>query len=183
MRSRGIFYTVAITFLAFHVALFMPTLGFAQQQQGQVIQTGQIIQNRPPVQAVGENNQYYLGQANELLIRVNVWGRVLRPGQYFVPATTDLITLISAAGGPIDRSKLSDVKVVRSGIGTSAEIIEVNLRKFMKTGDKRLIPDLKPEDTVIVSGSAWQLVVDILAVAGNVALIATAYYNFIIRKN
>jgi hypothetical protein len=131
---------------------------------------------------VGEGNQYYLGQANELLIRVNVWGRVQKPGQYYVPATTDLITLISAAGGPMERSRLSDVRVVRGSKGSENDVIIVNIRKYLKTGDKRLIPDLKPEDTVIVSGTVWQLVADVVGVVGGLALIATAYYNFAVRK-
>jgi hypothetical protein len=181
MNIRRATFVVAVTFLALHVGFFMPTLAVAQTPQ-QPKQQGQVLQNPPTIQAVGEGNQYYLGQANELLIRVNVWGRVLRPGQYYVPATTDLITLISAAGGPIERSRLTDVRVVRGSKTNESEVFVVDLKKYLKTGDKRLIPDLKPEDTVIVSGSTWQLVVDILSVGGSVALIATAYWTFAIRK-
>jgi len=184
MPNCRIVYIVAVSFLAFHVALFLPITAIAQttptyptQQEGRVIQNAP-----PPIKAVGEGNQYYLGEANELLMRVNVWGRVERPGQYFVPATTDLITLISAAGGPQARSRLTDVRVVRGGTGNSSEVIEVNLKKYLKTGDKRLIPSLKPEDTVIVSGSAWQLLTEVLTVAGGLALIANVYYLVFIAK-
>jgi hypothetical protein len=162
---------VFVTFLMVYVPLLLPTLVLAQPPT----QQGAVNQTVPTIRAVGEGNQYYLGQANELLIRVNVWGRVHRPGQYFVPATTDLITLISAAGGPEDRSRLTDVRVVRGGAGQQGEVIEVNIKKYLKTGDKRLIPDLKPEDTVIVSGSAWQLIADIFQVTTGVGVIATAY--------
>jgi hypothetical protein len=170
--------SLVIALLAFHVALLFPVLAFAQAN----LMQGEVKQTTPIVRAVGEGNQYYLGQANELLIRVNVWGKVRQPGQYFVPATTDLITLISSAGGPQDRSRLGDVKVVRGGIGAQAEVIEVNLKKYIKTGDKRLIPDLKPEDTVIVSGSTWQLVADIFQVTAGVSAIATAYALIFIRR-
>ncbi len=176
---RGLWYPVAVTLLTLHVALFMPLVALAQQspyQQGQTTQTPAVIQS------VGEGNQYYLGQANELLMRVNVWGRVLRPGQYFVPATTDLITLISAAGGPIPKSRISDVALVRGTPGGENEVIQVNIKRFLKTGDKRLIPSLKPEDTVIVSGSTWQLFADVMQVVGNLALVANVYYLFVIRK-
>jgi len=183
MRKRGPVYVVAITLLTFHVTLLLPTLALAQQQQGQVIQTGQIIQPQPTIKAVGEGSQYYLGEANELLMRVNVWGRVLRPGQYFVPATTDLITLLSAAGGPVPHSRITDVRVVRANPEGESQIVQVNLKKYLATGDKRLIPSLKPEDTVLVSGSSWQLFVDIMQVVGDLALVATVYYNFFVRKN
>jgi hypothetical protein len=181
MGSRRAARAVAIAFLAFHVGLFIPMVGLAQLPTTQ--QQGETRQTPPVIQSVGEGNQYYLGQANELLIRVNIWGRVLRPGQYYVPATTDLVTLISAAGGPVARSRLTDVRVVRAGIqGSDNQVFEVNIKKFLKTGDKRLIPDLKPEDTVIVNGSAWQLFADVMQVMGDVALIANAYFLFFIRK-
>jgi hypothetical protein len=181
MQMRRAYRSILLTFLAFYVGLFLPLIATAQPNP-YAKQEGQVIQNTPVIQSVGEGNQYYLGQANELLIRVNVWGKVLRPGQYFVPATTDLITLISAAGGPIAKSRLTDVKVVRGGQGSQSEVIEVNIKKFLKTGDKRLIPALKPEDTVLVEGSAWQLFADIMSVAGNLALLANVYYFFFIAK-
>ncbi|HEY3296653.1 MAG TPA: hypothetical protein VGL38_14575 [bacterium] len=183
MPTRRAFYTVAITFLALHAAFFLPVAAMAQQPSPYQKQEGQVQQTTPSViKSAGEGNQYYLGQANELLMRVNVWGRVLKPGQYFVPATTDLITLISAAGGPEGRSRLTDVKVVRGGTGSTSEVIEVNLKKYLKTGDKRLIPSLKPEDTVIVNGSAWQLFTEIMTVSSGLALLANVYFLFFIAR-
>jgi len=178
MCTRRAVRAAAITLLTFHVAFVMPVFALAQEP----LQQGQVRQNVPVIQQVGEGNQYYLGQANELLMRVNVWGRVLRPGQYFVPATTDLVTLISAAGGPVARARLSDVRVVRPTTTGENQIIEVNLKKYLKTGDKRLIPSLKPEDTVIVNGSVWQLVADVAQIVSGVAVVATVYYYFFIVK-
>ena len=167
---------VAIVLLAIHVALVMPAVGLAQIPY----QQGQVQQNVPQVIKVGEGNQYYLGQANELLMRVNIWGRVERPGQYFVPATTDLITLISAAGGPRVQSRLTDISVVRPMIDGETQVITVNVKKYLKTGDKRLIPDLKPEDTVVVNGSVWQLFGDAVDVVSKLAIVANVYYFFFI---
>lgn len=179
MRTRRTLYSVFVTLLTYHVALLMPALVLAQESA----QQGRVQQMVPSIQQVGEGNQYYLGQANELLIRVNVWGQVLRPGQYFVPATTDLVTLISAAGGPMSRARLTDVQLVRApGIGQSGEVIEVNLKKYLKTGDKRLIPSLKPEDTIVVRGSVWQLISDISQVVSAVAVVGTVYYYFFILR-
>jgi hypothetical protein len=58
--------------------------------------------------------QYYLGQEDELLMRVNIWGFVHKPGQYMVPKDTDLISLISFAGGPLDQAKMNNVKIIRA---------------------------------------------------------------------
>ncbi len=57
---------------------------------------------------------YYLGDRNELLIKVNIWGFVQKPGQYLVPTDTDLISLISYAGGPLEDAKLKKVKLIRN---------------------------------------------------------------------
>ncbi|KAA3613677.1 MAG: hypothetical protein DWQ05_15465 [Calditrichaeota bacterium] len=57
---------------------------------------------------------YYLGERNELLIKVNIWGFVQKPGQYLVPTDTDLISLISYAGGPLEEAKLKKVKLIRN---------------------------------------------------------------------
>jgi hypothetical protein len=174
MRRKRAGYLVGVSLLAFHVGLLVPIAAVAQEAR-----QGMVRQTVPVIQQVGEGSQYYLGQANELLIRVNVWGRVLRPGEYFVPATTDLITLISAAGGPVLKARLNDVQVVRkSAAGQEGEVLEVNLKKYLKTGDSRLIPILKPEDTVIIHGSVWLLVADIAQVVGAVAVAGSVYYYF-----
>jgi len=167
----------AVCLLACHVALFMPFMALAQEppQQGPV-------PTSPVVRKVGEGNQYYLGQANELLIRVNVWGKVNRPGQYFVPAATDLITLLSAAGGPIPRSRLGDVRIIRTSPDSENEVILVDVKKFMKTGDKRLIPELKPEDTVVVHGSTWQFITDLTQLVGGMASVTIVYFYLFVAK-
>lgn len=176
MKSRKCVRAVVITLLSLHVALIMPTIGLAQVPYGQ----GQVQQNVPTLTKVGEGNQYYLGQANELLMRVNIWGRVERPGQYFVPATTDLITLISAAGGPKTASRLTDIAVVRPSEDGENQVILVNVKKYLKSGDKRLIPNLKPEDTIVVNGSVWALFSDVVDVVSSLAIVANVYYFFFI---
>lgn len=119
--------------------------------------------------------QYFIGDENQLLMQVNVWGRVEKPGQYFVPSDTDLITLISVAGGPADKSRLDNVRVVRTA-SSGSEVIHVNIKKYLKTGDRNLIPDLKPEDTILVSGSMWYLVSSIVQVVAQLAIVANVYY-------
>lgn len=58
--------------------------------------------------------QYFLGAADELIMRVNIWGFVRKPGQYMVPTDTDLISLMSFAGGPIEQAKIKSIKIVRT---------------------------------------------------------------------
>ena len=120
--------------------------------------------------------QYYIGDENQLMMKVNIWGRVEKPGQYFVPSDTDLITLISVAGGPADKSRIDNVRVVRIGTSGEEQVINVNIKKYLKTGERTLIPDLKPEDTIIVSGSMWYIFSAIVTVVSQLAIVANVYY-------
>ncbi len=124
---------------------------------------------------VAPGAQYFIGDENQLMMMVNVWGRVEKPGQYFVPSETDLITLISVAGGPADKSRLDNVRLVRGG-AMGSEVIQVNIKKFLKTGDRSLIPDLKPEDTIIVYGSMWYVFSTVVQVVAQLAIVANVYY-------
>lgn len=166
-----------LVFLSLQIGLILPLVSLAQTSG---YREGRVSSPEIRAQRVGEDSKYYLNEYNELLIRVNIWGRVRNPGQYFVPATTDLITLISIAGGPDTRSRLSDIHVVRDSETEESEVIEVNVRKYLKTGDKRLIPDLKPEDTVVIHGSAWQLVADVVSVVSQLSVVASVYYFFFV---
>ncbi|OQX87384.1 hypothetical protein B6D60_03990 [candidate division KSB1 bacterium 4484_87] len=105
--------------------------------------------------------QYYLGTDDQLLIKVNVWGFVAKPGQYLVPSGTDLVSLISFAGGPIEGAKLSKIKIIRphntrtKKSDDAKAVIVVDVNKFIKTGDPKVIPVLKPDDTIVISGTKW----------------------------
>lgn len=125
--------------------------------------------------------QYIIGKDNELLMAVNIWGLVLRPGQYLVPSNTDLMTLISVAGGPMPKARLDNVRVIRSS-SAGSEVITINIKKFLKTGDDRLVPKMQPGDTVVIAGSLGELTTEIVAVIAQLALVANVYYLFFLHK-
>jgi len=95
-----------------------------------------------------------LQSSEQLKIKTYIWGRVRNPGLYIMPDNTDLLTLISSAGGPLEDAKLSKVRIVRSIEGTE-EIIWVDLKEYLDTGDNSLIPVLQPGDTVVISGTTF----------------------------
>jgi len=117
--------------------------------------------------------QYFLGDEDGIYITVNVWGKVSKPGQYNIPSGTDLITLLSVAGGPTDRSRLDNVRIVRL-VNQREEILEVDIRRYLETGDQSLIPEMQPGDTVIVSGSAYNVVSNVVDVVAKVGIFLNA---------
>ena len=85
----------------------------------------------------------------EILIDVQIWGQVMRPGMYKVPVSTDVVGLISFAGGPNDYAAMGRVKLVRGGVPKGATF-KLNLDRYVGSGNRGQIPMLEAGDVVIV---------------------------------
>ncbi|MBN2461001.1 MAG: SLBB domain-containing protein [Candidatus Cloacimonetes bacterium] len=90
----------------------------------------------------------------QLKIKTYIWGQVRNPGLYIIPDNTNLLTLISSAGGPTENAKLTKVRIIRP-TSEGEKVIWVNLKKYIETGDESLIPIMQPEDTVVVAGTTF----------------------------
>ncbi len=186
-------------------SLFFPALASAQDEGDQ------------PDLGRPRAAQYYLGEQDELLIKVNIWGLVRRPGQYMVPKDTDLISLISFAGGPLDQARMKKIKVIRASapaatsngkaLGANSnelmlaspvsrggaalnapstpaqQVIEVNVKKYLETGQQSLIPELQPGDTIVVPGGALQFFGKALDFVSKFAVIAQIYFWVDVANN
>lgn len=132
-------------------------------------------------QQSSQGAQYYvfLGSDKELQMNVQIWGQVLKPGMYSVPQTTDLVGLISFAGGPTEYANLSNIRVVRTN--PKPGVLRVNLKSYMDTGNSKLQPVLKPGDTVIISGSLFYGFSRFVRIVSQLAIVANVYYLFFVR--
>ncbi len=133
----------SIIFFVWFCLTFLSSVVFSQV-------TGQQDQSRPA--------QYFLGSQDQVLMAVNVWGFVHRPGQYMVPYDTDLISLLSFAGGPREEAKIKKIRVVRADRKDQPQVIDVDVKKYLETGKISDIPVLKPGDTVVVSGTSFHFI-------------------------
>lgn len=135
----------------------------------------QEFQRQMPVQFGDAPAQYILGSNDVLLITVNLWGHVKKPGIYSVPSSFGIIDLLSSAGGPLGTARLNDIRIIRK----NQEVITVNIEEFIKTGNKDLLVPLQPGDVIIVSGSISDIFARVvgfmrdLAIIANVILIAS----------
>ncbi|MDZ7369961.1 MAG: hypothetical protein ONB12_02180 [candidate division KSB1 bacterium] len=131
-------------------------------------------QQRP---ATGRAAQYYLGGQDQVLMPVNVWGFVNMPGQYMVPLETDLVSLLSWAGGPREDARIKRIRVVRTlAEGDSSVVIDVDVKSFVDTGNLKENPTLLPGDTVVVSGTTFYLVSKVFELGFRIAMIVQAIY-------
>ncbi len=115
--------------------------------------------------------QYILGSGDILLVNVNLWGHVGRPGIYSIPSFYTLIDLISSAGGPLSTARMNDVRIVRK----NQEVIKVDIEQFLKTGDNSLLPQLQPGDTIIVAGSIQDIFSRFVGLMRDLAIIANVF--------
>jgi hypothetical protein len=58
-------------------------------------------------------NYYNYGDKDKININVYVWGTIRVPGKYLIPQGTTLLELITLCGGPVNETKLEDVRIVR----------------------------------------------------------------------
>ena len=121
--------------------------------------------------------QYFLGGEDQVLMAVNVWGFVRQPGQYMVPYDTDLVSLLSFAGGPMEDAKITSIRVVRASTleDEEGQVIQVDVKDYLQNGRSDLIPVLRPGDTIVVSGTTFYFVKKFFDFAWRVAAIAQAY--------
>ena len=135
------------------------------------ISFGNAQEREFPMQYGDRPAQYILGGKDILLINVNLWGHVQRPGIYSIPSSYSLIDLISSAGGPLKTARLSDIRIIRQ----NQQVVKVDVEQFIKTGNRELLPFLQPGDTVIVSGSIADIFSTIVGVMRDLAIIANVF--------
>jgi protein involved in polysaccharide export with SLBB domain len=129
---------------------------------------GQDYGAQTPVQYSDRPAQYILGSNDVLLITVNLWGHVQKPGIYSIPSAFGIVDLLSSAGGPLSTARLNDVRIIRK----NQEVITVNLEEFIKTGNKDLLIPLQPGDIIIVSGSISSIFRSVVSFVRDLAIIA-----------
>jgi len=154
-----------IFFALFFVSILFLSNGFSQGFDNM------SSQNTITTQFSDRPAQYILGSGDILLVNVNLWGYVQRPGIYSVPSSYTIIDLISSAGGPLNNARLSEVRIVRK----DQEVLKVDIEKFLKTGDNTLLPIIQPGDTIIVSGSIGNMFLQFVALARDLAIIVNVF--------
>lgn len=124
---------------------------------------------------------YYISKPGELTMQVNIWGAVQKPGRYEIPTSTDLVQLVSYAGGPNQDAKIDKVKIMR-GIkkegGTSKEEYFLDLEELSTIDESKLV--LYPGDTIFIDRSSWSTVKDWLPIVTTAVIVTSTIINVII---
>jgi protein involved in polysaccharide export with SLBB domain len=152
------------------LVLLVPTQGSAQLESG----IGPALTGASPAA------YYFISKSGEITMPINLWGYVKNPGRYEVPISTDLVQLVSYAGGPLAEANLTDVKITRvMRRDTQMHKVEysVNLKHLDKIDDMAL--NLQAGDTVFIDNIAFQWR-DFFSIVTTAAIVVTAIANVIL---
>ncbi len=124
--------------------------------------------------AWGQNKNYEIGTLNtniqrynggfydysdptDVNIKVSVWGFVRYPGKYVVPIYTNVLDLLSYAGGPSDDAHLDDLRLYRVNPDSTQELLKFDINDIWwgekLESDTLKIPQLKAGDILSIPGS------------------------------
>ena len=79
---------------------------------------------------------------------INVQGYVNQPGEFILPAEGSVQMALHAAGGARAGAQLNRMQLVR---GDTAVIF--NYKKYLDSGDRQILPELKSQDTLFIPAS------------------------------
>jgi len=93
-------------------------------------------------------------------IRVSVLGQVFSPGVIRVEQEAGIQGAITAAGGLLPIARQDDIKLRRL-TNQGKAVLDVNLARFLETGDLSYLPDLEAGDIIVVPGGEISSLVSI----------------------
>jgi protein involved in polysaccharide export with SLBB domain len=100
----------------------------------------------------------------ELRISVNIWGYINYPGRYEIPISTNLIQLVTLAGGPKTHALMDEILIYRVTADGRRILVEVDLEDPENINEAEVI--LRNEDTIVIDYSAivtWNQIFTIIA--------------------
>ncbi len=112
---------------------------------------------------------------DKLIIKVNVWGQVQRPGQYEVEYDSSIVQAISKAGGFNDYANLGKVKIIRI-VNGKKKIIRVNIKKYLKDKTIRKLPNLENGDIIYIEKNVKKDWVNFVTFVSQIAIIVNVIY-------
>ncbi len=117
-------------------------------------------------------NEYISGQEpGTIMMRVNLWGAVRRPGIHHIPVKTSLIELMSYAGGPSETALLDSITIKRS-MGPEQKKLSVNLSEVIHD-QKSYDLVLKPDDIIVVPAAQPWVSQNMFALAVIISVLAS----------
>jgi hypothetical protein len=130
------------------------------------------------------SERFFTDESGTILMNVNVWGHVNRPGRHMVFDGIDIATLLSVVGGPKSGAELNKVKIFREVPDENGQIIyTINIAKFLKTGDRSEFIKIMPNDTFIIPQKTSSYMMEQVGTINTLLSILNIYLQIDYRNN
>ena len=145
-------------------------------------QSNENIVTKPQYNVSSE--RFFTDESGTILMNVNVWGHVNRPGRHMVFDGIDIATLLSVVGGPKSGAELNKVKIFREVPDENGQIIyTINIAKFLKTGDRSEFIKIMPNDTFIIPQKTSSYIMGQVGTINTLLSILNIYLQIDYRNN
>ena len=124
------------------------------------------------------NQRYVTDEKGNILMYVNVWGHVKRPGNILVYDGIDLASVLSMAGGPNRGAKYESILLIRDipdDLGNTK--YEIDMDTFVKEGDKSHFVQILPNDTIIVNQTKFSYILSTTSIINTFIQLLNLYIN------
>jgi len=164
----------------FHSGLFIILIMSAQLTAQH--QSEEKIVYQPKYNVSSE--RFFTNESGTILMNINVWGHVNRPGRHMVFDGIDIATLLSVVGGPKSGAKLSKVKIFREIPDENGKLAyTINIENFIQTGDRSEFIKIMPNDTFIIPQKTSSYVLGQVGTLNTLLSILNIYLQIDNRNN
>lgn len=113
--------------------------------------------------------------------KIHIWGEVKNPGVYELPAGTDIVDLISQAGGPTEYADMNKITLTHRTIKPKIE--EINLNQYLTKKDTFNLSILEDGDILRIPKNWWYKWRTFATVVAGISTVANIYYLILVTNN
>jgi len=131
------------------------------------------------------SERYITNDNGTILMKVNIWGHVGGAGSHLVYDGIDFASLLSQVGGPLAGADLANVRLYREKPDQDGQLVyDIDLKMFLKTGDRSNFIKIKPNDTIIIPQKFSYLLLDQIGTINTIFSLVTIYLqlNYLIDQ-
>jgi SLBB domain len=133
---------------SFIIIIILPSQLIAQDEDFQV-------GLNPSLTVRNQGGYYDYSDPDGINIKVSIWGYVKFPGRYVIPIRSDIISLLSYAGGINDNAYLDELRIYRIDKDSTQQMIKFNYDDLWwndKLSKNLKLSKLQASDVLIVPG-------------------------------
>jgi len=136
-----------------------------------------------------DRKDYILSETKRLEIIVHILGEVTRPGEYVVADDTNVLELLSKAGGPSEFANLGSVTLKRessprgtNGGSRNGRVMKIDISDYLEHDKSMPLPTLEPGDVVTVPRNSFSKWKTVFSMARDVSVVASLYFLYLREK-